>query len=404
MKGSAVTGSRPAMALGLSAYAVLRQAADVWQALTVVWVVASGTGSARAVAAVWVGGVVPWFLLPASGVAADRLAKRNVVLAADLVASVCALAMAAAVRRGASAVLAVGWAAIYGLCYATARPATKGLSREVAPVPEGAARLVGTLTAVEYAAILAAQGVAGTVLLAGAPWRAFLAVAAALGVGAVVLSCWVPAGLPRVGEVAGRARETVRLLFQPPFRGPFALTVVCGTCGFAAQLLTPLLAQRQLGAGPVAYAWLAAATSAGSCLGALWAGRGRLWRLGTAGSAWVWLAAAPAVAWAGASHALAPTAMALSVVGMALGAQDAGNAARIAALVPPAVQSQAMGLGSLVWRLPKVLAGPVAALADATPLGGLLLALALTQAIGAAGGLAVAAWKGKEGRLRRRPR
>ena len=379
VEGGGPRGSVPGAA-ALVAYSALRQGADACQALAVGWYLGSATGSARLLGLAWVASGLPWLLLPLSGAAADRTARRRLVVAGDL--AVAALAAAAALGRPAPG-RALGFLALYGLGYAAVRPATKGLAREAAPAPAAAARLSGLLTALEYAALVAAQLAAGRWLLPRGPAWGLGAAAVLLVAGAAVLRPG-PAR-PAPGGDPPALRRVAGLLLGPELRGPLLLTVACGTCGFALLPLAPLLAGAAGRApDPVRYGLLMAAYSLGAAGGAGLARRADGWRLGVRGAALAWLGAAPALFLAPRLPGAAAAAC-YAAVGIAAGFQDAGNAARVAAAVPAAAQSQAMALGSLVWRVPAVLAGTVVAAAGSARPAALCGILAAALAVVAAG-------------------
>ncbi len=384
---------------GLASYSALRQAADACQTLTLNWYLASGPGAAGLLGLAWVAVRLPWLVLPLSGAAADRVSRRRLIVGGDLAVAALGLAAAAAVAwRGRAAALA--FLLLYGLGYAAVRPATKGLSRELAPSPRAAARLSGLLTAIEYAALLVAQLAAGRWLLPRGPAWGLGTMVVLLALGCAVLAAGVPAGAAASGpEPPMGGRQVVRLLWSPPLRGPFAMTVACGACAFALLPLAPLLAMGHGHLGSLHYAVSMAAYSLGAAGGAALVRATEGWRLGVRGAALAWLAAAPAVALA---PRLGPagTALCFAVVGAAAGFQDAGNAARVAALIPPGAQSQAMALGSLVWRLPGVLAGLIVAGAARVPPATLCAVLAGVLAVLAAGGVWMEAGGGRGRRTR----
>ncbi len=368
---------------GLAAYSVLRQAADACQTLSINWFLA-GSGSAALLGLAWIVSRLPWLLLPLAGAAADRVVRRRLVMAGDLLVAAAGLAVALARWRAA----ALPFLALYGLGYCAVRPATKGLSREFLPAPHLAARLSGLLTSLEYLALVVAELACGRWLLGRglAVGLGCMAVLLAAGVAILGVAAPSPAGAPRRHAPALQTRGVLAQITAPPLRGPFILTVICGACGFAVLPLAPLLAQRLHG-GPTLYALLLAGYSLGAAAGAALARWAEGWRVGVRGAGLMWLAAAPAVALA--PRLPVPGAIGcFCLLGLASGFQDAGNAARVAALVPPAAQSQAMAMGSLIWRVPGVLAGAVVVLSAPLPPARLCLILAALLAVVAAGAAA----------------
>lgn len=354
----------------LVAYSVLRQAADACQTLSVNWYLAQ-SGSAGILGLAWITARLPWVVLPFSGALADRRARYPLIIAGDLL--VAAAGTAVALGHWRAAVLP--FLAVSGLGYAAARPATKGLVRQLVPEPHRAARLSGLVTSVEYLALVAAQLAAGAWLLGRGLPTGLATMAVLIGLGVVTLGTAI-SKRPLADE--SRPTPSPRLLVAavtaPPLLGPFLVTIACGACGFAALPLAPLLAERLHG-GPLLYGLLLAASALGGAGGASLARWADAWRLGARGAALVWIAAAPALA----LIPFVPAAWVVGcfcVLGIATGFQDAGNAARLAALVPSALQSQAMAIGSLIWRLPAVLAGLIVALTAALSPARLFPALA----------------------------
>jgi len=376
-EGCALAGPAPRAALLW--YSGLRQAADVCQATAVTWLLAAATGSAPVLGVAAALGVLPWLAAPLTGMLGDRAPRRQVIRAADGAVAVLAVGMAvAASGRRLPVWLGYAWVLAYASVYAVGRPATKGLAREVAAVPDGAAGLSGALTSLEYAVIGCGQLAAAVLLISGRAPAAFAATAVLCAAALILL------GRPRAGAAVPARRAasltgTVRRLWRPPFRAPLALTVLCGACTCAVQALAPLLVLRHLHAGVFGYALCGTAGALGSAAGAA-SVRKRGWRGGAAAAALVWTVAAPGAAAAGLAHGLALALPGFALLGAAAGFQDAGNAARVAALVPADEQSGAMALGSLVWRLPRLLGGGLAALGALAPTGVLCAGLGGLQA------------------------
>ncbi len=366
-------------ATALIAYDLTRQAADVAQATAVAWLVAASTGSALAVAGIWTVNLLPWLGLPLFGDLADRLPRRRLVWTAQIAVLLAAVATAAAARGRLPLSLAFAWTAVYATLTALARPAIKGLIREVS---HEAATLVARLTAWEYLVLGLGQFLAAAVLVSGSPSLAF-------GLMAGLLALGLPA-LARTGtaepapEPAPPWRPVLAQLAGPRFRGLFFLTVVCGACAFTLRVLAPLLVLRDLGGGVLAFAGLGAAYSLGAALGAAW-NHGR--------PAAGWLVAAAAVLAAGTTGSLVLALIAFVAIGVASGHQDAANSARVAAELPPGAQSRGMAVASLIWRVPNLLAGAVAGLAASGGLGALSVALAAVMLLTGSVASASARWE-----------
>ncbi len=369
---------------GLSAYSTLRQVADVCQMLAINWYLAASTGSAGMLGLAWVVSRLPWTVLPLAGFLADRVPRRRVILLGDLAVAVLGV-VAVLVRPGRTAVLIV--LAVYALGYAAVRPATKGLPRELAGTSVDAARVSGLMTSLEYAAIFAAQLAVARWLLPRGPAWGLGAMVVTLALGAVILRRTVPAGPPPAAPTRFGMRAVAAMLWSPELRGPLALTVTCGGCAFVLLPLAPLLAR----GGPAHYGILMAGYSLGAAAGSALARRTDGWRSGTRGAALAWVVAAPALAAAPRVHSVVAILACYVVVGAAAGFADAGNAARVAAHVPLSAQSQAMALGSLVWRLPGVLAGGIVAVAAPLQPASLCPVLAGVLAAVAVGGVLVPA-------------
>jgi hypothetical protein len=342
----------------LIAYDLIRQTADICQATAVAWLVATATGSALAVAGVWALNLLPWLALPLFGTLADRLPRRAIIRVAD--GTVIVLALAIALGGHLPTGVAFAWTAAYATLAAVARPAVKGLIREVG---RDAASLLARMTALEYLVLGGGQFLAAALLLRGSPAPAFLAMAVLLGVGLLALSrtgSAEPAEEPRWGPV-------LRQLAEPSFRRLFLVTIGCGACAFTVRALAPLLVTRNLHASVLGFAGLGAAYSLGAAVGAA-RFRGR--------TALRWLPAAAAVLVAGTTGSLALAVLSFAAIGIAAGSQDAANSARVAAELPAGAQSRGMAVTSLVWRIPGLLAGALAGLSALVGVGWLVGGLA----------------------------
>ena len=366
-------------ATALIAFDLTRQAADVAQATAVAWLVAAGTGSVLAVAGVWTVNLLPWLGLPLFGDLADRLPRRRLVWAAQLAVLAAAVATTVLTARGGLPVgLAFAWTAVYATLTALARPATKGLIREVA---SEAAALVARLTALEYVVLGAGQFLAAAVLVSGSPSLAFAVMALLLALGLLALARTGTA--EPATEPAPPWRPVLAQLAAPRFRSLFLLTVLCGTFAFTLRVLAPLLVLRDLGGGVLAFAALGAAYSLGAAAGAAW-------RHGRPAAGW--LVAAAAVLAAGTTGSLPLAIAAFGAIGVASGHQDAANSALVAAELPPGAQSRGMAVASLIWRVPGLLAGVVAGLSGYAGLGALSVALAAAMLLTGSAASASARW------------
>ena len=316
------------------------------------WIVAETTGSALLVASVWVLNLLPWLGLPFYGLLGDRWPRRRIVRMAD--GSLIALSLAtAALTFGGHLppALALVWTACYATLAAIARPAVKGIIREVS---SQAANLVARMTSLEYVVLGLGQFLAAVVLLQGNPAAAFAVVALLLGLALLALGR-TGAAEPRTapaplwGPVLAEMAQLRRLI---------ATTIVCGACTFTVRALAPLLALRNLHTGVLGFAALGAAYSLGAALGASrFHGR----------SALRWLPAAVGVLVAGTTGSAAWAIAAFTAIGVAAGSQDALNSGRVAAELPGGAQSRGMAVMSLVWRVPGLLAGAIAGYAGLSP-------------------------------------
>lgn len=229
------------------------------------------TGSGTALAALALAQIISGLLLgPFAGVFADRLDRRRLMIAVDLVRSALALALAFTSSVGPAFGLAVALTAA-GVPF---RPALQSLLPSL--VPEDAllaANAVGWTT--EQGTQIVASALAGGLLLAWGTTPAFLANAASFAFSALMLSQLPHPGrsktCERRGSVAGfwqEAREGMAYAGHDAFVGPLLLVqglAALATGGTSALLV--VLAGRHLHLPAADFAWLLLAIGDGALIG-----------------------------------------------------------------------------------------------------------------------------------------
>jgi MFS family permease len=311
------------------------------------------------------------------GLLADRVPKRLLLSATQLLNLVPVLAMWALTATGAvEAWMVLGLIFVRGAVNAIDNPARQSFVVEMV----GAERVVNAVSLnsvlVHTARIVGPAAAALVIALFGvAP--CFLLNAATFLVMLVALRKMDPAELepaPRAERAPGQLRSALRhVLATPALRIPLAMMAVVGMLSFNFQVLLPLLAKFTWHGTASSYAGLTAAMGVGSIAGALASGaRGRvsprLLTLASAGFGLTTLLAAAAPTYALELLALVPLG-AMSVT-FAAGVNSALQLA-----VEPELRGRVMALYSVVFVGSTPVGGPIAGwLAEiAGPRAGLVL-------------------------------
>jgi MFS family permease len=353
----------------------------VWiQTVAELWLVLSLTGSGVALGVTTALQFTPMLLLGAwAGVWADRLPKRQMLLAAQAWMIVPAATLAVLTATGAVELWIV-YALVLarGLGKAVENPVRQSFVMEVVG-REHVAAAVSLNAAVVSTARFVGPALGGTVISFAGVAPCFVAgsMAFLVALGALLLldaRALHPA--PLSVRAPGQLREGLRHVWSNPgLRVPLVAMGVVSALAFNFQVVLPLMARYTFDAGPATYGALAASMGAGAVLGAIVnAGRGSPSRAGLAtlavvfGLAMASLAAAPTLA-----LALA----ALVLVGASSVAFTASTNSLLQLSTPPTIRGRVMALWSVVYL-------------GSTPIGGPLLGW-VSQHAGARAGVLVGA-------------
>ena len=251
------------------AAAVISRAGDVLAGVTLLLLVLERTGSGTGVAGVVIAEVLPVLLLaPLAGVVVDRLSRRQVMIAADLVRT----ALAAILPLVEANVVAI-YAIAFGLSAATVffNPAANSLL----PALVGERELVTANSGIWTTAIIAQIALAplaGTLAAVAGFAGAFWINAATFAASAVLLT---GLAVPRhqVGTISHsvlrNALDGARLLVADPLLRALAVSqLLAALSAGATSALLVVLVREQLGLGPQGFGWLLAAVAVGAVSGA----------------------------------------------------------------------------------------------------------------------------------------
>jgi MFS family permease len=244
------------------------------QSVATIWLILSLTGSGIAVGLTTALEFLPILLLGAwGGLLADRLPKRQLLLATQVLMIIPALALLTVTATGIVAPWMVFLAVLArGAVNAVDNPTRQSFVIEMV----GADRLVNAVSlnsVIVQAARIVGPAVAGITIatLGVVPCFALNA----LTFVAMIVALWGmdPEGLhsaPVVARESGAIRAALRYVKRTPeLAVPLALMALVGTLGFNFQVVLPLLAKFSFGGGPAAYAALISAMGVGSIVGAL---------------------------------------------------------------------------------------------------------------------------------------
>lgn len=254
-------------------------AGDRLQQLAQGWLVATLTNSALSVGLTTALGTLPLLLLPVGGVLAEQVDRKRLLVASQLTGAIGATVMTALVATRLIAVWHVYiWAMLSGLIWLVARPAYKVVLTECVP-PEEVRPAVALNSTSETSSLVLVNG-AGSVLLG------LLGLPIAFGLNAAsyvvaVAGLWSLPGAERGrDEARGLAFDRLLvdmadgwqyLLGQPALVRPLLLTLLTTVAVAPVFSLLPAIVHAR-GGSIVELGLLAAATSAGSLGGAIYAG------------------------------------------------------------------------------------------------------------------------------------
>ena len=236
----------------------------------------SATHSAAWVGAATICRLLPYVLLgPLGGAVADRLPRRTVLLAGDLLRLALMLVMAAVVAANGPVVLVIGLAALASAAGSAERPAALALlPRLVGEARIGPANAL-LHTVQDLGVVIGPALGAGLLAVASAP-AAFLANAATFAVSALLVSTLrrykvTAAGSRAAGTGVLAGLRTARVT---PFVLPLFVLVAMVELTYGAQTVQLVIyADRSLGLGTGGYGLLLAASGAGGLISAAFNGQ-----------------------------------------------------------------------------------------------------------------------------------
>jgi MFS family permease len=244
------------------------------QSVATIWLILGLTGSGIAVGLTTALEFLPILLLGAwGGLLADRLPKRQLLLATQVLMAIPALALLTVTATGVVAPWMVFLAVLArGAVNAVDNPTRQSFVIEMV----GSDRLVNAVSlnsVIVQAARIVGPAVAGITIatLGVVPCFALNA----LTFVAMIVALWGmdPEGLrpaPPAAREPGAIRAALRYVKRTPELAlPLALMALVGTLGFNFQVVLPLLAKFSFGGGPATYAALISAMGVGSIVGAL---------------------------------------------------------------------------------------------------------------------------------------
>jgi len=333
------------------------------QRLAQSWLVATLTGSALALGGLRTVGSLPLLFLPLSGVIADQVDRRRLLIGAQLLGAVSTAFLALLVVADLVALWHIyAWAFVRGVIWLLARPAYKVILTE--SVPTGEVHSATAMNSVsESLSRMLVNAVGGLLLaLVGLPVAFILnALTYLLCVG----SMW---GVHEVGQLPDSARGAITtrrvlddlakgmvyLAHQPHLLYPLLLTTVTFVaCSPAFGLLAVIVHAE--GGSIASLGLLGAATSVGLLLGSGFAGaRGEgenpVRRYGLLG-----LLAAVAMAWFATMPVGLVTAVPLVMIGFVAFSEAVWNTSRIRREADPAYQGRLQALGTMTFNQGSIL-------------------------------------------------
>ncbi len=341
----------------------MSRAGDAFNTVALVVLVFHLTGSGLGVAGAVMFEVAPVLLLaPVAGLAADRLPRRRLMIAADLFRAACALVLVAVTDQ-----VGVAYAVAFGLSAGAVvfNPAAGSLLPEVVS-DEDVVTANSTLWSTAVLAQVALAPTAGVVIVAYGVEAAF-----AVNAGTFIASALLLGGLGAgraPAEVTERGWEAVlggvRSVRADALLSRLAVVQVLASlsAGATGGLLV-VLAERWLGVGPGGFGTLLGAIGAGAALGPVlfrrWIRAGdRRWLFGpfaVRGGVDLTLAAVPNAVVAGAG---------LVAYGMSTSTGMVAYQSTLQTLVPPAARGRVFAFYDVTWnasRLVSLAAGGLVA-------------------------------------------
>jgi MFS family permease len=333
------------------------------QTVAAIWVVLSLTGSGVAVGLTTALQFLPMLLIGAwGGVLADRIPKRRLLIATQVLMAIPAVGLFAVTATGVVTPWMV-YLAVFamGAVNAVDNPTRQSFVIEMVG-PERVVNAVSLNSVIVQAARIVGPALAGILIATVGVVPCFAL--NGLTFAAMILALWRmdPARLhpvPAAASEPGAIRAGLRYVFRnPELMVPLALMALVGTLGFNFQVVLPLLARFSFDSGAMTYAILVSAMAVGSIAGALVNGhRGRTGPRLIAGGA---LAFGLAALWAAAMPSLAFEVPALMLLGGAAVTFAATINSTLQLAVSPEMRGRVMALYSVVFLGSTPIGGPLA--------------------------------------------
>jgi MFS family permease len=359
------------------------------QMVAEVWLVLTLTGSAFAVGMTTALQFLPILLFGAwGGLLADRMPKRSLLIATQSLMALPALALWGLTASGTvEPWMVFALVFVRGTVNAVDNPTRQSFVTEMVG-PARVVNAVGLNSFLIHSARIFGPAGAGIMIATVGIAPCFLLNALSFGGMLAALRAMEPDRLepaPAAPARSGALRAAFRYVAATPALAvPLAMMALVGTLGFNFQVILPLLARFEFGAGAGAYSLLAVSMALGAIAGSLVTGaRNRV-------SAGLIVAAALAFGLLAIAAASAPTLAAVAIILVPLGAASvlfaAGINSTLQLTAEPTMRGRVMALFSMVFLGTTPIGGPIAgALSGALgPRAALLLtaAAALTAAAG----------------------
>ncbi|HYU60943.1 MAG TPA: MFS transporter [Solirubrobacterales bacterium] len=349
------------------------------QVVAEMWLILALTGSGVAVGLVSALQFLPILLFGAwGGLLADRLSKRRLLMATQMLMALPALGLFTVTAAGIVAPWMV-FALVFarGAVNAIDNPTRQSFAIEMVG-PDRLVNAVGLNSVLIHAARIVGPAVGGTLILTLGVAPCFLVNALSFGAMIVALRGMDPAQLrpaaPAAVEPGGVRAALTYVRSTPGLAIPLAMMAVVGTLGFNFQTMLPLLARFAFHGGAAAYTALAVAMGIGSVAGALVTGaRSRIGPGMLTGAAFAF----GGVASVAAAAPTLPVAAALLVpLGAASVMFAAGVNSTLQLAAAPQMRGRVMALYAIVFLGSTPIGGPLVGwLAGAAgPRSGLVLA------------------------------
>jgi MFS family permease len=238
------------------------------------WVVYEMTGSKFLLGAVAFAGSLPtFFLMLPSGVLADRIPRRSILLYTQTASMILAFLLMILLATGRLEIWHVFvMAALLGVVNAVDAPARQSFTIEIIDNRADLPNAIALNATMFNLARVIGPAAAGLILATwGAVWCFGINGASFVAVLAGLLLMRIPAAIsPPAGEPAHQVRDGVRYAFRHPVILPMILiTVVSGVFAFSYATLLPAFAVEVLHQGETALGLLTAAVGFGAVLGSL---------------------------------------------------------------------------------------------------------------------------------------